>query len=99
MNTIILAAGAGNFLEMVRGKPKDVSSFSELIAYVKDRPGHDLRYAIDASKIESDLGWKPSESFESGIAKTIDWYIENTQWSERVLDGSYQVQRLGIAKG
>ncbi|PQJ30238.1 dTDP-glucose 4,6-dehydratase [Rubritalea profundi] len=83
----------------VSDKPKGVSSFSELITYVKDRPGHDLRYAIDASKIESDLGWKPSESFESGIAKTIDWYLNNAQWSERVSDGSYQGQRLGMAKG
>ena len=82
----------------ISDKPKGVISFAELITYVKDRPGHDLRYAIDASKIESDLGWKPSESFESGIAKTIDWYLKNVQWSERVLDGSYQDQCLCVTK-
>jgi dTDP-glucose 4,6-dehydratase len=80
----------------ISDKPKGVNSFSELITYVKDRPGHDLRYAIDASKIESELGWKPKESFESGIEKTINWYLENTSWSERVLDGSYQGERLGV---
>ena len=80
----------------ISDKPKGVSSFSELITYVKDRPGHDLRYAIDASKIESKLGWKPKESIDSGIEKTINWYLENTSWSERVLDGSYQGERLGL---
>ena len=68
----------------VKGKPEGISSFSELITYVEDRPGHDLRYAIDASKIESELGWMPSESFESGIKKTVDWYLDNALWCERV---------------
>jgi len=80
----------------IKVKPNGVTSFSDLISYVKDRPGHDVRYAIDAGKIESKLGWKPKESFESGIEKTINWYLENTRWSERVLDGSYQGERLGV---
>ena len=80
----------------VNEKPKGVSSFSDLITFVKDRPGHDLRYAIDASKIENTLGWTPDETFESGIEKTVDWYLENAQWCERVLDGSYQGERLGV---
>jgi dTDP-glucose 4,6-dehydratase len=68
-----------------------------LIGYVKDRPGHDRRYAIDASKIKAQLGWRQSESFESGIAKTVDWYLDNQAWCERVLDGSYRMERLGVA--
>ena len=68
-----------------------------LITYVKDRPGHDRRYAIDASKIKSQLGWRQTESFESGIAKTVDWYLDNNDWCGRVLDGSYRGERLGVA--
>jgi dTDP-glucose 4,6-dehydratase len=67
----------------------------DLITYVKDRPGHDQRYAIDASKLQSQLGWEPTESFESGIRKTVNWYLDNKIWSDRVLDGSYTGQRLG----
>ncbi|WP_395683280.1 dTDP-glucose 4,6-dehydratase [Dokdonella sp.] len=66
-----------------------------LISYVKDRPGHDRRYAIDASKIKRDLGWHPTESFQSGIARTVDWYLANQPWVQRVLDGSYRMERLG----
>lgn len=66
-----------------------------LISYVKDRPGHDRRYAIDASKIKRELGWRQTESFESGLAKTVDWYLANQNWVSRVLDGSYRMQRLG----
>jgi dTDP-glucose 4,6-dehydratase len=61
-----------------------------LITYVKDRPGHDLRYAIDASKIKNDLGWEPSVTFEEGLAKTIDWYLQNKEWLSHVTSGSYQ---------
>jgi dTDP-glucose 4,6-dehydratase len=68
-----------------------------LISHVKDRPGHDRRYAIDASKIKHDLGWRPSETFESGIARTVDWYLANQTWVRRVLDGSYRMERLGSA--
>lgn len=62
----------------------------QLISYVKDRPGHDLRYAIDATKIKNELGWEPSVTFEQGLAKTIDWYLENTEWLEHVTSGDYQ---------
>jgi dTDP-glucose 4,6-dehydratase len=67
----------------------------ELITYVKDRPGHDRRYAIDSTKLQNELNWQPLESFESGIKKTIQWYLDNQRWSDRVKDGSYQGQRLG----
>lgn len=67
----------------------------DLISYVKDRPGHDRRYAIDAGKIRSELGWTPTESFDSGIAKTVDWYLAHQAWCGRVLDGSYRGERLG----
>lgn len=69
--------------------------FEGLISYVKDRPGHDRRYAIDASKIEKELGWVPRESFESGIEKTVRWYLDNSEWWQGVLDGSYRLQRIG----
>lgn len=67
------------------------------ITYVKDRPGHDRRYAIDASKLKGELGWTPAHSFEQGIADTVDWYLDNQPWVQRVLDGSYQMQRIGGA--
>ena len=70
-------------------------SYRELITFVKDRPGHDRRYAIDASKIERELGWKPEETFETGLRKTVQWYLDNRQWWERVLSGEYQLGRLG----
>ncbi len=68
----------------------------ELITFVKDRPGHDLRYAIDATKIKKELGWSPIETFETGIQKTIEWYLDNLEWCRRVQDGSYQRERLGV---
>ncbi len=70
---------------------------SALITHVADRPGHDRRYAIDASKIQRELGWKPRETFETGILKTVKWYLENGTWCQRVQDGTYQRQRLGLA--
>ena len=69
--------------------------YENLITFVKDRPGHDMRYAIDASKIDNELNWTPEESFESGIRKTVQWYLDNLDWCRRVQDGSYQGQRLG----
>lgn len=69
--------------------------YKKLISYVQDRPGHDRRYAIDASKMERDLGWFPEETFESGLKKTVQWYLSNPEWCRRVLDGSYQRERLG----
>ena len=71
--------------------------YETLITFVKDRPGHDLRYAIDASKIKQDLGWIPEESFETGIHKTVEWYLNNLEWCRRVQDGSYQRERLGVS--
>ncbi|HBC3489963.1 dTDP-glucose 4,6-dehydratase [Vibrio alginolyticus] len=79
-------------------KLQNIKNYEELITFVADRPGHDLRYAIDASKIEKELGWTPNESFESGIKKTVEWYLENTNWWQRVLDGSYNLERLGVGK-
>ena len=73
-----------------------IQSYKELIAFVEDRPGHDIRYAIDASKIKRELGWVPEETFESGIRKTVLWYLDNLTWAHRVQDGSYQRERLGI---
>jgi dTDP-glucose 4,6-dehydratase len=81
--------------ELCPSKPVGVSRYSDLISFVKDRPGHDIRYAIDASKIEADLGWVPLESFETGLRKTVQWYLDNPEWWERVLSGEYQLKRLG----
>ena len=72
-------------------------AYDKLITFVKDRPGHDLRYAIDASKIANELGWKPKETFETGIRKTVEWYLNNMEWCRRVQDGSYQRERLGVS--
>jgi dTDP-glucose 4,6-dehydratase len=83
--------------ELVPNKPEGVAQYQDLITYVKDRPGHDVRYAIDASKIERELGWKPAETFESGIRKTVEWYLNNKEWWSRVLDGSYSFERLGTS--
>ncbi|WP_179994285.1 dTDP-glucose 4,6-dehydratase [Acinetobacter sp. YH1901136] len=75
---------------------KNQQPYDSLITFVKDRPGHDLRYAIDATKIAHDLGWKPEETFETGIRKTVEWYLNNLEWCRRVQDGSYQRERLGV---
>lgn len=75
---------------------EQLKSYKELITYVQDRPGHDLRYAIDAGKIERELGWKPRETFNTGIRKTVIWYLENRQWWKNIQDKSYQQQRLGV---
>ena len=83
----------------VESHPGEISNFEQLITRVTDRPGHDQRYAIDASKIKSELGWEPMETFETGLAKTIDWYLGNQQWCDHVRDGSYQGERLGLAAG
>jgi len=81
--------------EMVPQKPNGIKRYEELITFVKDRPGHDLRYAIDATKIKLHLGWVPEESFETGIRKTIQWFLSNKEWSQKILDGSYKHERLG----
>jgi len=81
--------------ELVPNKPEGVEHYEDLIVYVKDRPGHDVRYAIDASKIERDLGWLPEKTFETGLRKTVEWYLSNHIWWQRVLDGNYRLGRLG----
>jgi len=81
--------------ELCGDRKQGVERFEDLITFVADRPGHDVRYAIDASKIERELGWKPKETFETGLRKTVQWYLENETWWKRVLDGSYQGERLG----
>lgn len=82
--------------ELCPDKPNDIAGYDALITFVTDRPGHDVRYAIDASKIQKELGWSPEETFESGIRKTVEWYLSNESWWQGVLDGSYQGQRLGV---
>ncbi len=84
--------------KIIGKKPNGISSFEDLITFVADRPGHDLRYAIDASKMKNDLQWEPLETFESGIEKTVHWYLNNEGWWQRVLDGSYAGERLGLSK-
>lgn len=76
----------------------DGKAYREQIVFVKDRPGHDLRYAIDASKIQKELGWVPAETFETGIVKTVDWYLANQDWCRQIEDGSYQQARLTMLK-
>ncbi|MDO7912219.1 dTDP-glucose 4,6-dehydratase [Pseudomonas sp. 22-AL-CL-001] len=81
--------------ELAPQRPAGLSHYADLITFVKDRPGHDQRYAIDASKIERELGWVPRETFESGLRKTVQWYLDNLEWCRHVQDGSYQRERLG----
>jgi dTDP-glucose 4,6-dehydratase len=75
---------------------EDSKSYRDQITFVKDRPGHDMRYAIDSTKIQTELGWKPQETFGTGIRKTIKWYLNNQEWCQRVCDGSYRGERLGL---
>ncbi|ENU44495.1 dTDP-glucose 4,6-dehydratase [Acinetobacter seifertii] len=76
--------------ELAPNKPEGVAHYVDLITYVTDRPGHDLRYAIDATKIKEDLGWVPEESFETGLRKTVEWYLNNQEWVENVQSGEYK---------
>ena len=80
--------------ELLPGSP--YRPHHNLITYVADRPGHDLRYAIDATKISQLLGWEPLETFETGLRKTVQWYLNNQEWTARVMDGSYMGERLGL---
>jgi dTDP-glucose 4,6-dehydratase len=82
--------------EWIVKKPKGVRKFSDLITYVKDRPGHDLRYAIDASKIKNQLGWSPKETFSTGLGKTVRWYIDHQEWCRKVMANTYNRERLGV---
>lgn len=83
--------------ELAPSKPAGVARYEDLITFVKDRPGHDQRYAIDAGKIQRELGWVPEETFASGLRKTVQWYLDNLQWCRHVQDGSYQRERLGAS--
>lgn len=82
--------------ELAPRKPEGLARYRDLITFVADRPGHDLRYAIDAAKIARELGWTPAETFTSGMRKTVEWYLANEAWWQQVLDGSYQGERLGL---
>ena len=84
--------------ELVAEKPGGITDFNQLISFVADRPGHDLRYAIDARKLQETLGWQPQETFESGLRKTVLWYLNNPNWWQAVLNGSYRLERLGQGK-
>lgn len=81
--------------ELAPQHPAGVARYADLITFVQDRPGHDLRYAIDAGKIARELGWTPAETFQTGLRKTVQWYLDNLEWCQHVQDGSYQGQRLG----
>jgi len=82
--------------KLVPEHPVGINKYEELITFVDDRPGHDIRYAINANKINLELGWKPIETFETGIYKTVQWYLENNTWWKRILDGSYKNVRIGL---
>lgn len=73
-----------------------MGSYRDLITFVSDRPGHDLRYAIDATRLRTELGWEPQHTFETGLSRTIDWYLENGAWLEAIAAKGYQGQRLGL---
>lgn len=89
-----LAPASARNLKTLDGSP--LLSYANLMTHVADRPGHDRRYAIDASKIQHELNWVPAETFESGLRKTVQWYLDNQAWCQRVQDGSYQRERLGV---
>lgn len=95
-NIEVVRAVCGLLDELNPCNYEGIKKYEELITFVKDRPGHDIRYAIDASKIKRELGWVPQETFESGLRKTVEWYLANEHWWQAVLDGSYQGQRLGL---
>lgn len=84
--------------ELRPDRPNNSQSTHDLITYVTDRPGHDQRYAIDASKIKNVLGWTPEETFESGLRKTVEWYLDNLDWCRNIQEGTYQGQRLGVVE-
>ena len=95
MQNIEIVNAVCSILDKLRPKP-DGSKYDSQITFVKDRPGHDRRYAIDASKIKRELGWEPKETFETGIRKTVEWYLENANWVNDIISGNYQCQRLGL---
>ncbi|WP_213991150.1 dTDP-glucose 4,6-dehydratase [Sodalis sp. dw_96] len=95
-NIDVVRAICGLLDELVPSKPSGINHYADLITYVTDRPGHDLRYAIDGAKMKRELGWQPLETFESGLRKTVEWYLNNQTWWQRVQDGSYSGERLGL---
>lgn len=95
-NIDVVQAICGLLEEFVPEKPSGLARYRDLVTFVTDRPGHDLRYAIDASKIQKELGWVPQETFETGLRKTVQWYLSNQEWCSRVQDGSYQRERIGV---
>ena len=95
-NIEVVRAVCGLLDELRPSTHDGITKYEQLITFVRDRPGHDIRYAIDASKIKRELGWVPQETFESGLRKTVEWYLANEGWWQSVLDGSYQGQRLGL---
>jgi len=97
-NIEVVKTVCGILDELMPSQIQGIGCYGELITYVTDRAGHDVRYAIDASKIAEELGWTPDETFESGIKKTVAWYLNNHTWCERVQDGSYMRERLGVIK-
>ena len=84
--------------KLIKDKPTGIKKFKELIHFVPDRPGHDKRYAINSSKIQTDIGWKPIENFETGLIKTVKWYIDNKEWWNNILKTNYSLSRLGTNK-
>jgi dTDP-glucose 4,6-dehydratase len=90
---IDVVGGICDLLDQMRPRS---TPYRNLIAFVADRPGHDLRYAIDCGKIRDELGWRPRESFDSGLAKTVRWYLDNRTWWQHILSGDYRIERLGL---
>ena len=82
--------------EIIKKEKKEIKDFKELITFVDDRPGHDQRYAIDNTKITNELNWRPKESIETGLEKTISWYLDNKSWYQKIINNSYAGQRLGL---
>ena len=82
--------------ELAPIKNKNIASYQDLITFVKDRPGHDLRYAIDSKKIKNELGWEPSENFDSGIYQTVKWFLSNSKWVKNIQNGRYKLERQGV---
>ena len=82
--------------ELTASQKQHLSGYADLIEFVTDRPGHDMRYAINANKIKDELGWKPHESASSGLRKTVQWYLDHPDWWTRILSGEYRLQRQGL---
>jgi dTDP-glucose 4,6-dehydratase len=97
MRNIDIVNAVCDALDQIR--PDPAGGRRRLIQFVQDRPGHDWRYAVDSSKIESELGWRPRETFETGLRKTVSWYLDHPAWIENIRKGKYQGERLGIVPG